>query len=322
MKPLRATKATGLAVHRLEMDSPLSPAETSVIEASFKPQYVPQIECWALVQTGNRKRKLFDFLACKEPKIPTRSTTSLSTTTHSDRDFLLQTPSCQINFSFAFQSRPVTRQNNVQRFASPGCTQVFHEALPPSQSAQSSSADHETIATWIIRKLMNPQAVAKYKGIANANLNLLQELSLWVERRNTNPFPVDRLLQHPTLSPYSQSTANHEKNHEDHLARPNVPPLPYMVQSKSDRGHPEWRTPCTAYTSFFDDNERFSRSYLSGPFPPFERSQPFSKFPHGVPHAVRPPPSEDWDPVFVRQAADDTRINRNYKTIFQSKTCL
>jgi hypothetical protein len=78
-----------------------------------------------------------------------------------------------------------------------------------------------------------------------------------------------------------------------------------------------WRTPATAYTRFFDEEERFQRSYLSGPYPPFEQSQPFCRFPRGG-----KAPSDDADSVFARQAKEDTVTGRGYKTIFESRTIL
>jgi hypothetical protein len=149
------------------------------------------------------------------------------------------------------------------------------------------------------------------------------ELTQWVERKNTNPFPVDQLLKHPTLSPYRESTANNQKNREDHLARPNIPPLPYNVLSGPTQKTTPWKTPRTAYSCFFDDDEeKFGKNYLSGPFPPFEQSQPFGKFPHDQGETPTPVVPNRNDPAFVRQAAEDTRTGRQYKHIFESTTCL
>jgi hypothetical protein len=170
---------------------------------------------------------------------------------------------------------------------------------------------------------MKANVVSRFRPIANANYRLLQELTQWVERKNTNPFPVDPLVNHPTLSPYHECTANHERNHEDHLARPNIPPLPYKVQSGPTQRTIPWKTPATAYSCFFDDSdEKFTRNYLSGPFPPFEQFQPFGKFPHAHGETRTPPVPNTRDPVFVKQAAEDTRTGRQYKQIFESATCL
>jgi hypothetical protein len=138
-----------------------------MISTCFRPQYCPQIECWALLQPANRKRKLFDFLSGHEPKRPARPTTSLSAPAHSGRDLLLSTPTTQINLALSFAERPVTRQNNKQRFASPGCTSVFHEDPVSSAPAVSHMSDPETIATWIVRKLMNPSAVGRFRDTPN-----------------------------------------------------------------------------------------------------------------------------------------------------------
>jgi hypothetical protein len=51
---------------------------------------------------------------------------------------------------------------------------------------------------------MNSQSAARFLDVADANFNLLQELSQWVERRNTNPFPIDDLLAHPTFESVSR----------------------------------------------------------------------------------------------------------------------
>jgi hypothetical protein len=169
---------------------------------------------------------------------------------------------------------------------------------------------------------MKAQVVSRFRAVANANYRLLQELMQWVERKNTNPFPVDQLLKHPTLSPFRESTANNQRNHEDHLARPNIPPLPYNVQSGPISRAAPWKTPRTAYSCFFEDDERFAKNYLSWPFPPFEQSQPFGKFPHDQGETPTPTLPDTRDPVFVRQAAEDTQVGRQYKRIFESTTCL
>jgi hypothetical protein len=154
--------------------------------------------------------------------------------------------------------------------------------------------------------------------VADCNLHLLQDLNQWLDRKNTKEFPVDGLLTHPTLSPYRAQTANQVRNHEDHLARPNIPPLPHNVNSGPNQARPTWKTPGTAYTAFFDDNDRFKQSYLSPPMPPFEQSQPFCRFPHeGT--AKRSP---NQNPAFVEQAKEDTKFGHNYKRIFESKTIL
>jgi hypothetical protein len=169
-----------------------------------------------------------------------------------------------------------------------------------------------------VRRPFHPSAAGRFLATADCSLDLLQDLNQWVDRKNTKEFPVDGLIAHPTLSPYRAQTTNQARNHEDHLARPSIPPLPHDVVSGPNRPHLQWKTPGTAYTSFFDDEERFRRSYVSPPMPPFEQAQPFCRFPPG--NAAKPIPNED--PVFVKQAKEDTKFGHNYKRIFESKTIL
>jgi hypothetical protein len=315
-------KTTSLAVHQLEMNDPLTYAEESLIEDVFKTQYVPQIKCWALVQSRGHKRKFFDFIAGSQAQKPTRATTSFKAP-HTQIDFLLHTTNCQINLGYSFNPRPVTRQNNGQRFASPGISGqgIFRENFVETKPRRD-PIENETLATFLVRRLMNGDSIARFRPIADANYRLLQELTQWVDRKNTNPFPVDILVKHPTLSPYRECTANGVRNREDHLSRPNIPPLPHKVQSAPIPPKAPWRTPCTQYSAFFDDEERFARGYLSGPYPPIEQSQPFGKFPHDGGETPTPTIPDTRDPVFVRQAAEDTQTGRRYKHIFESKTIL
>jgi hypothetical protein len=206
----------------------------------------------------------------------------------------------------------VYRQNNPDRFASPGINGqgIFHEeAVPPIPITR----DDETLATFMVRNLMNPAVVPRFRPLANANIKLLQESTQWIERRNTNQFPLDILSRHPTLDPSRECTSNGEKNHEDHVARSPNPPLPHMVHSGPTPRKEQWRTPRTVYSHFFSDEERFTQSYVAPPSPPFEQSQPFCKFLQAEP--VRPGPMlmENKDHAFVHQAAEDLRTGRRYK---------
>jgi hypothetical protein len=313
-------KATSLRFHQREVDLPLSAAEEALIRDIFKPVYVPQIQCWALMRGHGQRRRLFDFISGAQEVKETRPVTVFASP-QLQRDFRLNSANSQINLGFSFNPRPMSRQNNRDRFASPGTIEVFHEEKVDTQS-RAKPNEEESLATFMVRKLMNGRVVEKFRALANANYSLLQELTQWVERRNTNPFPVDPLIQHPTLSPFSECRANDKRNREDHLARPNIPPLPYNVQSGPSRRSTPWKTPPTQYTCFFENDERFEKSYLSGPFPPFEQSQPFGKFPPERREKLAPAPEDTQDLTFTRQAAEDTVVGRQYKTIFESRTCL
>jgi hypothetical protein len=310
--------ATSLRVHQLEMNRPLTESEESIIRANLKPPFVPQIECWALVQSRSHRKKFFEFLENPEARKPARALTSLSPG-RPEKDFLLLSPTCQLNFTKPFRDTQTTRRNNRSRFASPGITGhgIFNEN-PVKSKPRPAAYEGETLGRFIVRRLMLPASAPKFLDIADANIRLLQELNHWVDRKNTNQFPVDNLLTHPTLSPFQAQTANMSRNHEDHLSRPNIPPLPHNVASGPTPLHLFWKTPRTAYTAFFDDDERFRKNYVSPPFPPLESSQPFCKFPQSP--AV--PPNSTVNPLFVRQAKEDTRLGRKYKSIFESKTVL
>jgi hypothetical protein len=232
-------------------------------------------------------------------------------------DLTLRGANCQINFALALNGRPVTRKNNANRFSSPGVTgqRIFREEPDPPPRPLISRDN--SLARFLLRKLMNVQSAAKFSDVAEGQFGLLQELSQWVEKRNTNPFPVDALLSHPTLSPFRESTMNNRRNTEDHLERAAIPPLPHTVASMSPARHLKWKTPATAYESFFEQGERFQKSYLSGPYPPIEQSRPFGRFPK-----ERDPQAESADDIFARQAKEDTMTGHGYKTIFESKTVL
>jgi hypothetical protein len=314
--------ATGLAVHQLEMDDPLTQAEESLIESVFKAQYAPQIKCWALVQSRSHKRKFFAFIAGTQAQKPVRAVSSTKAP-QTQADFLFHTVNCQINLGLAFNPRPVTKQNNNQRFASPGVSGqgIFREGFVEPKP-RANPKENETLATFIVGRLMNADVIPCFRPIANANYKLLQELTHWLDRKNTNQFPVDALLKHPTLSPYQECTANSARDREDHLSRPNIPPLPHKVRSAPIPPSVSWRTPCTQYSAFFNDDERFARGYLSGPYLPVEQSQPFGQFPHDRGDTPTPMIPDTRDPAFMRQAADDTKTGRRYKDIFESKTVL
>jgi hypothetical protein len=81
-----------------------------------------------------------------------------------------------------------------------------------------------------------------------------------------------------------------------------------------------WRTPGSAYESFFEVDGRFERSYLSGPYPPIEQSRPFGRFPRDKEGSDTE--ELETDPRFVRQAKEDTQTGHRYKRIFESKTIL
>jgi hypothetical protein len=309
--------ATSLRVHQLEANRPLTDSEESLLRANFKPAFLPQIECWALCQNRSGRKKLFDFLQGEEPRKPTRAITSLSQT-RPERDFVLLSPTCQINLARSFRETQTTRRNNQSRFASPGITGqgIFNEDPPLIRPRAQPEGD--TIGKFIVKRLFLSSVLGHFLSVADCNLRLLQDINQWVDRRNTKEFPVDGLITHPTLSPYRAQTANYDRNHEDHMARPSIPPLPHNVTSGPHNPRSPWKTPGTAYTSFFDDNERFKQSYASPPMPPFEQSQPFCRFPPGAaPRAVPP-----QNPVFVEQAKEDTKYGHNYKRIFESKTIL
>jgi hypothetical protein len=310
--------ATALTVHQLEVNRPLTDSEQTLLATHFKPAILPQIECWALVQNRSRRKKLSDFLQGQATPKPTRVSSLLPT--RADPGFVLLSPTCQINLARSFNETRTTRRNNSNRFSSPGITGqgIFNESPVIARPRQIPTDNGDSLAQFLVRKLMLASSASRFLSVADANISLLQELNQWVDRRNTSQFPVDNLLSHPTLSPYRAQTVNQGRDREDHLARPNIPPLPHNVGSAPVPVHREWITPGSAYTTFFDDDDRFTKSYLSAPFSPIQQSRPFSKFP--------PMPSElanvGEDPVFVRQAKEDTQTGRNYKKIFESRTVL
>lgn len=311
--------ATAKAVYSLEQDRPLSATEQQLLSSTFKSQYLPQIQCWALVSDAKRKRKLFDFLAHKSSSKPSRPTTSLAS--RSSSDFVLNTASCQINLNTSFSGRPCTRKINRNRFASTGVGQIFQEEpVVRKREVAAPEKNPNSLAKFIVRKLMNSESIDKFLSVADDNIELLQELSRWVEKKNTSHFPVDNLKNHPTLSPIKERKMNHQCNGEDHLIRQQGPPLPHRVPSQSMSYKSKWTTPKTAYTDFFYDNNSRERMYISVPCPPIEQSQPFCKFPHeGTKVKTRAVPT---NLVFVMQAKEDTIAGRNYKRIFESQTVL
>jgi hypothetical protein len=172
-------KATGLAIHQLEMNSPLSASEEELLNDIFKPQYVPQIHCWALVHTQSRRQKLFNFLTGSQTSKPSRTASSLASP-QLQRDFRLNTTNCQINFGFSFNPRPVSRQTHRDRFASPGITGqcIFREETLETRPRQKPS-EEETLATFMLRKLMNPQVVSRFRSVANANYRCFTIVINW-----------------------------------------------------------------------------------------------------------------------------------------------
>ena len=312
--------ATAKAVYSLEQDRPLSAAEQQLISTTFKSQYVPQIQCWALVSDAKKKRKFFDFLNMTGSSKQSRPTTSLAG--RPSGDFMIHTASCQINLNMSFSGRPCTRKINRDRFASTGVGQIFQEepVLRKLDKVATPDKNPNSLAKFIAKKLMNPHIAEKFLSIADANIELLQELSRWVEKKNTNPLPVDNLKNHPTLSQVKERKMNHHVNGEDHLIRQQGPPLPHRVPSQSMSYKSKWTTPKTAYTDFFyDNNNRNERMYISVPFTPIEQSQPFCKFPH---ENVKAKTRSLTNPVFAMQAKEDTIAGRNYKRIFESPTVL
>lgn len=300
-----------------EINNPLTTEEENLINQNFKNCYSPQIIAWALCQKSSGRKKLFDFLRCKDPKKPTRPMTSFAP---SKKDLIIQSSTCRIDLTSTMGYHRPTRRLNVNRFASNGIIgdQIFGDCKAIN-SPKTPRNETSTLAQFIIKKLIKADKVEHFMGKSEINLDFLQTLNQFVDRKTYN-FPVDNLRNHPTLDPGKERTVNRRTNREDHLTRVGGPPQPYEVKAKPRLETHPWKTPTSAYSDFFPADPRYgTRTITTAVLPPVEQSQPFCKFPESGIKVERTP---KISPAFVKQAKEDSIRNRKYKEIFESKTVL
>lgn len=309
--------ATAQYLEYAEMNNPLSIEEENLIKQNFKSCYSPQIIAWTYCQKPSGKKKLFDFLRCKDPKKPTRPMTSFAP---SKKDFVIQTSTCRIDLTSTMGYHRPTRRLNVNRFSSNGIIgeKIFGDCKAVN-TPRIQKKETNTLAKFIIKKLFKAEKTEKFMEKSEENLDFLQTLNQFVDRK-TNIVPIDNLRNHPTLDPAKERIINSRTNREDHLTRVGGPPQPYEVNAKPRiESHP-WRTPTSAYSDFFPADPRYgTRLITTSMQPPPDQSQPFCKFPEAGQKVER---MSKIDPAFVKQAKEDNLRNRKYKQIFESKTVL
>ena len=310
--------ATAQYLEYAETNNPLTSEEENLINQNFKNCYAPQIIAWVYCQKPSGKKKLFDFLRCKDPKKPTRPMTSFAP---SKRDLIIQSSTCRIDLTSTMGYHRPTRRLNVNRFASNGIIgeQIFGDCkainIPKNQKKQETS----TLAKFIIKKLIKSDKTYRFMEKSEENLDFLQTLNQFVDKK-ANLVPVDNLRNHPTLDPSKERLINSRTNREDHLTRIGGPPQPYEVRAKTRCETRPWRTPTSAYSDFFAADPRYGgHTFTTTILPPVEQSQPFCKFPES---GKKEEKISKIDPAFVRQAKEDNLRNRKYKEIFESKTVL
>lgn len=332
-------RATSAYVEMVEAMSPVPEEQDNLIKSHFKSCYFPQIHCWLICQKKeSKKKKLFDFLNCVTPLKKTvstplglagtsasilRSRTALST---SNNNLIYRSLNCTIDFSPMHNQRPSTRRIDRNRFSSPGSDAIFKlsNSNEPSQkniSTQKVTSDNKcsTLAQFYAKKLLQPFSSKSHFQIADQYFDLLNELSSWVDRK-CNHFPVDELRMHPTLSPNYERQMNYEQDRSDHLLRQSSQQQSSGF-SQSSVSAKAWKTPTTAYSSFFENAGSYKPEILS-PFLPMERSSPFCKFPMSEQKIEHFETQNQTPKEILNQSVDNRKASTRYKNIFQSKTCL
>ena len=302
--------ATGKNVGILQNQNPITPEEESSLKQAFRAKYLQQIKMWYLVQKNSKKRALMEFLKLwKTHKQPKRPSTAMHEMKPSD--FILRSSTGTIDFRLSFNGRPCSRKNNRQRFSSSGIygQDIFGETEPAFAKASEKETKRDTLAQFVLKKLMNDSFAEKMLPYADENYNLLNELQEWVDKK-ANALPVPLFSEPDDLNPNKERTLNSKTIREDHLGSIRSPKtksrLPYMERS--------WHPPATAYNDFFGDE---LKGKLDKPFYPVERSHPFSKFP-----AKELPPVSITPTEFREQSTQNKEFGKNYKNIFLSKTVL
>ena len=327
-------RATSAYVEMIESISPVPAEQDNLIKTNFKSCYFPQIHCWLICQKHEeKKRKLFDFLNCTVPLKSVTSTplglageaaasilrprSALSKPT----SLIYRSLNCTIDFSPTHNQRPSTRRINRNRFSSPGSDEIFKPSSlnPITNNISTSKALNEhkctSLAQFHVKRLLQPSSAKLHYQIADQYFDLLNELSLWVDKK-CNQYPIDDLRLHPTLNPNCERKANLEADRTDHILRQSGPPPPTSYTSQISIKSQAWKTPTTANSSFFDNATSYKPEIIS--FVPMERSSPFCKFPQ-----TEEKIEQNQIPIAFRNQSLENRLaNIHYKNIFQSKTCL
>lgn len=305
------TRATPHNLTELERLRPIGPNNEKLIAGAFKPEYVRQIQTWALTNSSGSRRKLFAFLNAES------HATEKPVMEVSRADFILTGTQGRVDFNGAiFGEKRVPKKINPRKFDSTGVSEVFGcQSLPRldlSQTAKKSS----TLAEFLIRKLMTPMWVNKVINVATQYSELLRELNDWVDKR-TNLYPIDTNFSHPTLSPRSARLMTAKSLSEDHLSSGRYKPAPPTARYTQ-------RTSTFLRTGRSEANEAFSiesrcgaEHKMSHLIKPLEMGQSFASFPSPL---EQPAPPESG---FIRmQSIMNTRAGKAYRSVFEAQTCL
>jgi hypothetical protein len=197
---------------------------------------------------------------------------------------------------------------------------VFHrQPLPPLPPLDLStrSLRQPTLAEFLVKKFLTPEAAEKVLPVARDYVDILQDLQNWIDKRQMN-YPVDTCAVHPTLNPRSARVMVKKKFEEDHFWHPSHDPTPPSVpRTMGARRSYEVKCGRSTYQDFFDPDARCgAEPILSAPIVPSAPRRPFGTFPLVTRDPY--PVSE----VVTRQFGHNNELGRANKEIFEAETCL
>ena len=306
-------------ITEMEKMRPLSESENSLIQTSFKEQYIIPMHNWAIIQSDGKRRKLFNFLRTQSTgELKTRGFREF-TTTKRRADLVLQTPTTTIDFNRAIFGDESRRPMNVHKFDSKGIKDgVF--GYPKPYEAQ--PVEKVNYGLFIAKRLLTPAAAERVEDKCEENEKLLTELLKWVEKKS-NEYPIDPIRKHPTLNPTVEGQLTKEKLSEDHIYSTNHKPIKARPQARSIRRKDSGPiNPNVFWTTNYRENfcDEFHRGKMPPPqksYKPLKNPPPFAVFPYDI-----RPVERAVNPFILEQAKTNRLSGKINYQIFNAKTCL
>ena len=305
--------STPASIDITEKTRPLTDAEISLINTTFKTQYTKPLYVWALMAKNSKRRQLFTMLRCAPNANSTNFTKSRSVELKHDPNFVIRSSfyTIDLNKSLGISTfkkkdprhyRSQIQEDGCFSYGDGDKQKVPRTAVNPTRS----------LANVYAAQLFVPDFAKSFSSCADGYQEFLKELINYVENK-ANIYPSSS-INGTLIDPRSESRLISTTFKEDHFL---------MTKNYTKSINPLAKTRSGAMTAM----SRYGEEYTREPFkamkktrlmPPFENPRAIASFPVIEGHDELAFTQEDASSS-IKQSIELGRMNRN---VFTSKTVL
>jgi hypothetical protein len=270
----------------MERDRPISPSNQALIRSTFKSEYFEPIRDWLLIQSDNKREKLYAFLNGKPTKRPGLKTTgrslNLHWNPHRSVDLVAETPHTKVDFNRAIYGPLPWQLDPRAKVPTHIQTEGIFGFAEPYERRECDSGKYTELVLSI---LLKPHVARDLARLADDYFPLMNELLKWVEKK-TMGYPIDPCQDIPTLTPKATCRIVREKMDEDQFWEPGHKPVrkAKVARDLKSRAREVRSGMSTRYRDVFCDDvhEDYLRSGSPAVTPALKQSDnscPFGLFP-------------------------------------------